>query len=58
MGGVVGTGGASREVFCTRQGNCKAIDVQSDWSGHLANAGEVLISRRLIIENREDMSNV
>ena len=24
----------------------------------LANAGEVLISRRLIIETREDMSNV
>ncbi len=33
-------------------------DVQSDWSGHLANAGEVLISRRLIIETREDISNV
>ncbi len=58
MGGVVGTGGAPREVFCTRQGNCKAIDVQSDWSGHLANAGEALISRRLIIETREDMPNV
>ena len=58
VGGFVGTGGAPREVFCTRQGNCKAIDVQSNWSGHLANAGEVLILRRLIIEKREDISNV
>jgi len=45
-------------VFCTRQGNSKAIDVQSDWSGHLENAGEVLILLRLIIEKREDMCNV